>query len=266
MQDRAECILIVNESELDAQILSEAVSVLAPVMVAKSGNEALNMVAERDFDVVLLDIMLPDIDGFEVCRQIIESKKPNAPAVIFVASKDDIANEEKGLSLGAVDYIYRPTVPSVVQARVGNHLQLNRARRELSSLNIELDRMGTTDPLTGVLNRRQYYALEKKELARAKRYDQGPAVIALDLDHFKSINDTYGRDQGDAVLKAVAAAWTKTLRTSDILGRIGGEEFSIFLPQTDREQAEIAANRLLEATRKLNISASPFPPRSVANR
>lgn len=253
MANHAECILIVEDSEFNAQVLSKAVSKLAPVKVAKSGNEALDMVAERDFDVVLLDIMLPDIDGFEVCRRIIETKKTNAPPIIFVTSRDDVEDEEKGLSLGAVDYIYKPVVSSIVQVRVNNHLLLGRARRELLAMNAELERLATTDSLTGIYNRRHFYELMEKELARAGRYKQEYALLALDLDHFKSINDSYGHDRGDAVLASVAVAWTGILRTNDILGRVGGEEFSIFLPQTNKEQAMVAANRLLEVTRELEI-------------
>lgn len=254
MASHAEHILIVEDSEFNAQVLSKAVSNLAPVTIAKTGSQALDLMAGQDFDVILLDIMLPDIDGFEVCRKIIEIKKSVTPHIIFVTSRNDVDDEKKGLSLGAVDYIYKPIVGSIVQARINNHLMLSRARRELLAMNAELTRLATVDSLTKVYNRRHFYELMEKELARASRYEQGYALIALDLDHFKSINDTHGHDRGDAVLKAVTGAWTDTLRTNDILGRIGGEEFSIFLPQTNKSQAEVAAERLLEATRKLKIS------------
>jgi diguanylate cyclase (GGDEF)-like protein len=119
--------------------------------------------------------------------------------------------------------------------------------------NRRLKRESRVDSLTGVNNHRHFFELMEKEVARANRYEQNFAVLALDLDHFKSINDTYGHDRGDAILKAVASAWTGTLRTNDILGRIGGEEFSILLPQTNKEQAVVAAGRLIEATRELKI-------------
>ncbi|MBT3238573.1 MAG: diguanylate cyclase, partial [Rhodospirillaceae bacterium] len=253
MPDHDECILIVEDSEFNAQVLAKTVSQLAPVIVAASGNEALDLMRTRVFDVVLLDITLPDIDGFEVCRKIVEAQGPDAPSIIFVTSKDNVEDEEKGLSLGAVDYLYKPVVGSIVQAKVKNYLSHSRARRDLIDKNAELNELATIDSLTETYNRRHFYELVDKEISRATRYDQDYAVIALDLDHFKSINDTHGHDRGDAVLKAATNAWAGVLRANDILGRIGGEEFSIFLPQTNKEQAMVAAERLLGATRDLGI-------------
>ena len=145
MPERTECILIVEDSEFNAQVLTKAVSALAPVMVAKTGTEALDMVAAQDFDVILLDIMLPDIDGFEVCRRIVEAKKSDAPPIIFVTSRDDVEDEEKGLALGAVDYIYKPVISSLVQARVNNHLLLARAPRPQLGNKIEMEKLAPND-------------------------------------------------------------------------------------------------------------------------
>lgn len=253
MKKGGEHILIVEDSEFNARLLSLAVAELAAVTVVVSGEEALAAMAERDFDVVLLDIMLPDIDGFEVCRRIIEDKGTAAPAIMFVTSLDDSEDEERGLSLGAVDYIYKPIAGPIVRARVNNHLMLSRARRDLLAANEELTRLATIDPLTGIYNRRHFFDLMEREQARAERYQQDYSLMGLDLDHFKSINDTYGHERGDAVLIAVTKAWTRTLRTHDILGRVGGEEFLMFLPQTNGEQAVMAAGRILEATRALEI-------------
>jgi diguanylate cyclase (GGDEF)-like protein len=253
LQSPGDKILIVEDSKFNAQILSKSVSTLAQVSFAANGEEALEMLNEENFDVVLLDIMLPDIDGFEVCRRVMENEEKVAPAIIFVTSLDDADDEEKGLSLGAVDYLYKPIVSSLVRARVNNHLQLSRARRELLSLNKELERLSSTDPLTGVHNRRSFLEMMEKEIGRAERYKQNYALLALDLDHFKSINDTFGHERGDAVLVGVSEAWMGILRTHDILGRTGGEEFLIFLPHSDKGQAEVVAQRLLDATRNLNI-------------
>ncbi len=253
MQFSDEKILIVEDSKFNAQILSKAVSPLASVSFATSGTEALEMIEEDDFAVILLDIMLPDIDGFEVCRRVIESKKALSPAIIFVTSKDEVEDEEKGLSLGAVDYLYKPITSSIVRARVSNHLQLSRARKELLSLNEELTRLSSTDPLTGVCNRRHFFEMMEKEIGRAERYNQEYALLALDLDHFKSVNDNFGHDRGDAVLSGVSKVWGDVLRTHDVLGRTGGEEFLIFLPHTDKDKAQIVAERLLTATRQLEI-------------
>ncbi|NQU56369.1 MAG: diguanylate cyclase [Rhodospirillales bacterium] len=253
MQFHDEKILIVEDSKFNAQILSKAVSPLAQVCIATTGTQALQMMTEDDFGVVLLDIMLPDIDGFEICRRIVESNKLLSPAIIFVTSKDEIEDEEKGLSLGAVDYLYKPIVASLVRVRVSNHLQLRRAHKELLSLNEELTRLSSTDPLTNVSNRRYFFETMEKEIGRAKRYNHDYALMALDLDHFKLVNDRFGHDRGDAVLIGVANAWIDVLRTHDVLGRTGGEEFLIFLPHTDKSKAQVVAGRLLEATRQLKI-------------
>ena len=174
MQYPDEKILIVEDSRFNAQILSKAVSSLAPVSIASTGTQALEMMGKEDFDVVLLDIMLPDVDGFEICRRTVESGKEPLPAIIFVTSKDEAEEEEKGLSLGAVDYLYKPIVASIVRARVNNHLQLSRARRELLSANEELTRLSSTDPLTGVFNqsltrinrRRHLWCSARRDVAR----------------------------------------------------------------------------------------------------
>jgi len=241
-------ILIVEDSNFNAQVLAHAVSGLAPVTIVETGAEALSAMAAHNFSVVLLDIMLPDIDGFEICRKIISDKGTDAPAILFVTSLEHSDNEEKGLKLGAVDYIEKPIVASIVKARVNNHLNLARARKDLLAVNAELSRLATTDFLTGTNNRRHFFECMDSELARAKRYGHDYALLAIDLDHFKAVNDTFGHDRGDAVLTAVSDAWQKALRAHDILGRVGGEEFSVFLPHVDTGQAMATAERLLAAT------------------
>lgn len=253
MPQHTEHILVVEDSEFNALVLVRAVSDLASVTVAKNGAEAFEALAKQDFAVILLDIMLPDTDGFEICRRVIAEQGATAPAIMFVTSLDNAEDEAKGLSLGAVDYIEKPIVASLVRARVINQLNLACARRELLELNEKLTRLATTDSLTGINNRRYFFELMENELERATRYEHDYALMALDLDHFKKINDTFGHERGDAVLEAVASAWSTVLRTHDILGRIGGEEFSIFLPHLGKAEAMATADRLLAAARALQI-------------
>lgn len=253
MPQHSEHILVVEDSEFNALVLVRAVSDLATVTVAKNGAEAFEALAKQDFAVILLDIMLPDTDGFEICRRVIAEQGATAPAIMFVTSLDNAEDEAKGLSLGAVDYIEKPIVASLVRARVINQLNLACARRELLALNEELTRLATTDSLTGINNRRYFFELMESELERANRYEHDYALMALDLDHFKKINDTFGHERGDAVLEAVASAWSAVLRTHDILGRIGGEEFSIFLPHLGKAETMATADRLLAAARALQI-------------
>lgn len=253
MPQHTEHILVVEDSEFNALVLVRAVSDLASVTVAKNGAEAFEALAKQDFAVILLDIMLPDTDGFEICRRVIAEQGATAPAIMFVTSLDNAEDEAKGLSLGAVDYIEKPIVASLVRARVINQLNLACARRELLELNEKLTRLATTDSLTGINNRRYFFELMENELERATRYEHDYALMALDLDHFKKINDTFGHERGDAVLEAVASAWGAALRTHDILGRIGGEEFSIFLPHLGKDEAMATADRLVAAARALQI-------------
>lgn len=254
MIDERGSILIVEDSEVEAKALVCLLDELANIAYAANGADALELFEQGDFDVVLLDIMLPDMDGFEVCRRMQELRSnTRQPSIIFVTALEDMESERQGLELGAIDYVSKPFSAPGVRARVRNHLMLSRARQDLREKNLELERLASIDPLTNTDNRRAFEEKAVQELDRVRRYGRPITLLGLDLDHFKSINDTYGHDAGDRVLKAVTVCWRDQLRNLDIIGRTGGEEFSILLPETDGVNALRVAQRLVEATRALEV-------------
>lgn len=235
--------------------MAELLSGLGSISFAMTGAEALAKLGEYSYDVVLLDVMLPDMNGFDICRQVAGTLRPGETSVIFVTALNEGVWEEQGLLLGALDYIVKPFSPTSVRARVRNHLNLARTTRELRQAKDKLERMAALDHLTGIFNRGHFEMLTGRELERAERGARSGALLLIDLDHFKRINDTYGHATGDKVLVAVAEAWSRELRGCDILGRVGGEEFALFLPETDGAEAEGVAQRLLRQTRALVVKS-----------
>jgi diguanylate cyclase (GGDEF)-like protein len=236
-------ILIIDDEKSVRQVLSTFLSDLADVELAVSGEEGLAFARENPPDIILLDIALPEMDGYEVCKQLKQAPETSRIPVIFITGKDSSDDEERGLELGAVDFIVKPLYPSIVRFRVTNVLRLRQINRELEHL-------AATDPLTGANNRRQFMQVTQNELLRSRRYEHPLTILMIDIDHFKSINDEYGHGTGDEALKMAVGIFQHALRAEDTLGRIGGEEFAAVLPETDIRNAVVLAERLREAISK----------------
>jgi diguanylate cyclase (GGDEF)-like protein len=246
-------ILIADDAPENVRLLGALLRDEGRILVATSGVAAIDSAAAYPPDLVLLDVMMPDMSGYEVCRQLKANERTKDIPIIFVTAMIEAADEAKGLELGAIDYISKPFAPPLVRARVRNHLALRRTTLELRRANEELTRIATTDPLTGVYNRRHFFDMGERELARARRYGHPVTALMLDIDHFKLVNDTYGHDIGDQAIIATAEAALHTFRAEDVFGRIGGEEFAGLLPETDTQSAITVAERLRLAIAGLRI-------------
>lgn len=249
-------ILIVDDSPLNIQVLNEVLRVEYRTFFATSGRDALRVAVTVVPDLILLDIAMPEMDGYEVCRLLKNDPCLKDVPVIFVSSMTSDDDESVGLELGAVDYVAKPFNPAIVRLRVRNHLELKR-QRDL------LGRLSLMDGLTGIANRRALDDYFGREWRRALRGEAELAVVMLDIDHFKRYNDCYGHIAGDDCLKRVAAILDATLvRPGDFVARYGGEEFVCILPDTGEEGAMVAAERLREAVASLRIphEASPVAP------
>ena len=246
-------ILIVDDAETNLMILSNLLAEEGEIISATDGAQAIAL-AEADLpDLILLDVSMPGMDGYEVCRRLKSDIRTRDIPIVFVTGRTEDNDQEKGLSLGAIDYILKPYSPLIVLARIRNHLALQKAHQDLKIANAELTRLATTDFLTGVWNRRRFMELGEAEVARVRRSGRSFGMAMMDVDHFKSVNDTHGHDAGDNVLRALAEACVDRLRNVDIVGRMGGEEFALILPETDPQGAMLTVERLREYLSELAI-------------
>ena len=232
-------ILIVDDTPTNIQVLAEALRADYRVKVATSGKAALTIAnhPESRPDLILLDVMMPEMDGYEVCRRLKQEPATQNIPVIFVTAKSDVTDEELGLKLGALDYIVKPFHLAIIKARVQNHISLKMKTDQLETLAL-------VDGLTGIPNRRRFDEALEHEWKRAMRDGISLALIMADIDYFKAYNDNYGHGAGDLCLKAVAKALAGSLgRASDILARYGGEEFIAIMPDTEAEGAHLLAER-----------------------
>lgn len=241
-------ILIVDDVPTNIQTLSSALREEYRVRIANTGQKALEIAqAMPSPDLILLDVMMPEIDGFEVCRQLKANPKTQNIPVIFVTTKSEFADEEQGLMLGAVDYITKPLHIPIVRARVHNHIQLKRHADMLESFAL-------IDALTHIPNRRRFDEVLEIEWKRAARTDTPLSILMIDIDYFKGYNDHYGHGAGDAALRAVASALIAGVkRPGDLLARYGGEEFVAILPGIAGIAAIQVAAKLLENVANLGI-------------
>lgn len=195
-------------------------------------------------DLVLCDLEMPGIDGFKFL-DIKHKTKPEFDEipVIILTSRGEVEKKVQGLDLGASDYLVKPVDDGELLARVRVQLKIKQLQDQLRKKNQELERLSNTDSLTGMYNRRHFMDLLRREFERASRYDAPLAFIMMDIDHFKKVNDDLGHQAGDGILIHVADLLHKGLRTGDVVGRYGGEEFAMILPQTNLDGAYAAAER-----------------------
>lgn len=244
-------ILIIDDDPVSIELIANLFRGHYEVLFALDGEKALALAARAAPDLILLDIMLPDMDGFAICSRLKADPLTMAIPVLFITGRDDSAAETRGLELGAMDYITKPINPLVLKIRVRNQIEWKQARDRLTML-------ATTDGLTGIANRRHFDEILAREHARHARAGTKLGLIMLDIDHFKRFNDTYGHVLGDDCLCAVARVLHQTLRRdTDLVARYGGEEFAcILIDAPQPEDARAFAERVRE-----NIQALAIPHR-----
>lgn len=226
MQTAPAKVLVVDDAPSNLAILTDTLRREFDVRVASSGQEALRLVGENPPDLILLDIVMPNMDGYEVCRRLKGHPGTMNIPIIFLTAKGDVAEETMGLSLGAVDYIIKPVSVPIVQARVRTHVELKRRGDLLESLSMR-------DGLTGIPNRRHFDEALHRAWRQAIRGRTPLSLVMADIDCFKAYNDTYGHLAGDECLRAVARTFATTLkRPGDLAARYGGEEFAMVLEDT----------------------------------
>ena len=203
---------------------------------AENGALALEAIEAAVPDVVILDVMMPVMDGVETCRRIRNSGRYAALYVIMLTAKSETSDKVNGLDVGADAYLTKPVAPEELLAHV-----------RVGARTVKDRRLALYDPLTELFNRRAFDTMLEREIAEWSRYQRPLSLVMLDLDHFKKVNDTHGHDAGDAVLKDLAALLRDSCRPSDVACRWGGEEFVWLMPETDLADAQLAAERLRAA-------------------
>jgi two-component system cell cycle response regulator len=223
------------------------------LVFAKSGRETVDLFAEHHPALVIVDWIMPDLTGIEICKHIRSKKQESYTYIILLTGKSGKESVVEGLAAGADDYLTKPFDPEELIARVGVGLRIMELQREIEVKNAMLQELALTDPLTGLPNRRAIEEWAARQLSGAARHGFSFWVALADLDNFKTVNDTHGHDAGDTVLKAFSQILKSKSRRSDICGRIGGEEFLFVLTHADKEDAR----RVIECVRS-ELEATKF--------
>lgn len=233
--DHTPTVLLVEDDPNIKNLISIILSKAAVNLVeANDGQEALNVISRIPVNLIISDIMMPNMDGYAFRKKLLETEETSLIPFIFLTAKGKSKDIVQGMELNADDYIPKPFEPEVLLAKVKAILRRYTQFNELLQY----------DTLTQVFNRRTLEHNLQADLKRMRRYKQVVSIFLLDLDHFKNLNDTYGHDFGDLVLKKIAAFFKSNLRETDYIGRIGGEEFVVVMPNTDKKTAHFVANRL----------------------
>jgi diguanylate cyclase (GGDEF)-like protein len=255
--NQREKILIVDDNKQNIDLLLDLFKDDYKVAVAITPERALKAArGEPRPDIILLDILMPGMDGYEVCSLLKQDEATQHIPIIFVTAVSEVMDEAKGFALGGVDYITKPFHPPMVKARVQMQLNLKR-KQEL------LEEFAFIDALTEIPNRRRLEEVLDREWHRASRSGKPLSLLFLDIDHFKQYNDSYGHGRGDEALRRMAQEIQRNLkRAGDFVARYGGEEFVVVLPYTDEETANSTARMLSEAVDGLHIvhESSPVAP------
>jgi diguanylate cyclase (GGDEF)-like protein len=241
-------ILIIDDDMVNHVALNAIFSSEYTLFSATSGKEAIEFVKKETPDLILLDITMPEMDGFEVLKQLKANKSAESIPIIIITCHTNTDDEEKGFELGAVDYIVRPFKATIVKARIKNHLRIFQYIQDMA-------KAGLMDELTGLPNRRHFNDRLDMEWKRADREETSLSFMMIDIDHFKAYNDSHGHLQGDILLQTVARVFSSAARRpADMAARIGGEEFGILLPATSLEAAMDIAEQL-----RLNVQSTVVP-------
>ncbi|MCH8332829.1 diguanylate cyclase [Candidatus Sumerlaeota bacterium] len=249
MNDKELTVLAVDDNPDDLHLyqryLEEAEGLEANLICADSAESALKVMKENEIDVVLLDYQLGAEDGLSLLKQLMESEKGRSPAVIMVTGRGDEKIAVQALKSGAVDYIPKSDITAdSLRLAIGRALESLDERKEAEQEKQQLEQLARFDALTNIPNRRSFMEDLLQEIDRASRYQRPLSLVMADLDNFKAINDKYGHITGDEVLSRFAMILKHTLRDIDVAGRLGGEEFCVFLPETDLDGAAIIAERV----------------------
>ncbi|MEM6531550.1 MAG: diguanylate cyclase [Myxococcota bacterium] len=247
IDDSATLRLMIEDTLRSSAVADECVT-------ATNGAEGIKKLLNEPFDLVICDVQMPDIDGYRFLALKGEQEHiADIPVIMLTATANDVSSKVRCFEAGASDYVTKPYEREELVARVRTHLSLKQLRDELRRKAEQLELLTVTDDLTGLSNRRHFFARMETELVRGTRRSTPVGFLMLDVDHFKSINDTHGHQGGDLALAAVGRILKAEVRPYDVPARYGGEEFCVLLPDTSAEQAIEVAERLRTSIEQLEL-------------
>ena len=240
-------ILVIDDDRIALDLIMLTFNTTATVLTALNSENGLEIAVNEQPDLILLDTLIQDVDGHEICSQLKSMPETENIPIIILSNSNQVEDELAALDKGAIDFVTKPVEALILKARVANHLFQKRDRDQLKL-------MSSIDALTEVANRRRFDEYLHLEWRRAIRSKYPISLLMIDIDYFKSYNDTYGHQKGDECLKAVASEIKQHLRRpSDMVARYGGEEFSVILPETPSYSASSLAKRIWSGVGNLNI-------------
>ena len=291
-------VLVCDDDAINLEVVRELLRDDYEIATVESGEACLAKLSEFQPDVLLLDIMMPGLDGYETCRRIVVASSGSVPQIIFVSARTSTEERLTGYKAGADDYISKPFDHDELRAKVRIHARLRRTiveleqakgqieehsnelehlvnertvdlqtakqqledlARKLAASNSELAQKARLDPLTELLNRAAWDEIAHREQERSQRYNHPFSIVMIDIDHFKAYNDSQGHQAGDECLRRVARCIATGCRTTDFVARYGGEEFVVLAPETNLDGGCVLTERIRGAIEELNISHPESP-------
>lgn len=257
MNNKKNKILIIDDSQIQAKALEDILEDEYDITISQTAQDGLNNAKTGVFSLILLDVIMPDLDGFNVLCRLQETVLTKYIPIIMITSLSDAHHEEKGLTMGAVDYIAKPFNPLIVKARVRTHVKLYQYQ-------MNFRRQAMVDELTGIANRRSYNKNSRIKWREAIRLELPFSICMIDVDNFKLYNDTYGHAAGDKVLASVAQTISSQLhRATDFVARYGGEEFVVLLMENNARASFDFLKRIRQSVEDLHIPQNPLVARWV---
>ncbi len=265
---KTKTILVVDDVPVNVHLLKTYLSAEGyNIISAKDGEEAIEQVRNNQVDLILLDVMMPKINGYEVCRIVKSNRQTEFIPVILVTALNELEDKVKGMEAGADDFITKPFNKLELLVRVRSLLRikylndaLNEKVIELQKAKEELRQLAITDGLTGLYNYRYFKEQLLQELNRARRHHSHVSLFMIDIDHFKHYNDQHGHPAGDQVLKTIARLLKENVRNIDLAARYGGEEFTLVLMETKKSDAKIVAEKIRKLIEEHSFNYEEFQP------